>query len=72
MNEEKCVICHQPLIGHGHNPAPVREEGDCCGTCNQTIVVPMRIKTAKMSREHQKAYIENWLQEYNQQAKHLI
>jgi len=29
---------------HGHNAAPVKE-GRCCSWCNDTLVVPLRIKT---------------------------
>tara|TARA_B100001063_G_C16668734_1_gene505115 strand:- start:454 stop:627 length:174 start_codon:yes stop_codon:yes gene_type:complete len=39
----ECVICHHSFQGRGHNPFPVKEEGECCGGCNNTIVIPHRI-----------------------------
>jgi len=40
-----CCICHEPIEGHGNNPAPVVEaEGDrCCDRCNFRIVLPARM-----------------------------
>lgn len=52
MDEEKCSICNGPLaIGselengwlHGNNAQPVND-GRCCETCNQTVVLPTRIR----------------------------
>jgi len=49
-----CVICLGPIDVHhtpegepywwdGHNAAPV-ELGRCCDTCNESVVIPARIK----------------------------
>lgn len=49
-----CVLCDSEIQPHltpdgvpywweGHNAAPV-ELGRCCDTCNDTIVIPTRIK----------------------------
>jgi len=39
-----CVICKKVINGYGNNPYPVKEEGECCDTCNLTKVIPARIK----------------------------
>jgi hypothetical protein len=44
----KCSICFHEIEVHpcgwaeGHNAQPVAE-GRCCGQCNDTVVVPVRI-----------------------------
>jgi hypothetical protein len=40
---EECVICGESFVGFGNNPAPIKEEGQCCETCNDTVVVPFRL-----------------------------
>ena len=51
---KRCVICDGPIEElytedgapywwDGHNAAPV-ELGRCCDNCNETVVVPTRIK----------------------------
>ena len=43
--KDNCVICKEEILDEwGHNPAPVKEEGRCCDTCNFTVVIPARIK----------------------------
>ena len=44
MNKnEKCCICHKPIVGYGNNPKPYK--GDkCCDECNIKYVIPLRIK----------------------------
>lgn len=39
-----CSICGKEHIGYGHNPNPITIDGECCDTCNATIVIPARIK----------------------------
>ena len=45
----KCVICNEKITADpcgwdgGHNAMPV-EDGQCCGSCNDTVVTPTRIK----------------------------
>jgi len=46
----KCCICKGPVeqwhrgsSGYGHNPAPLKHRGRCCGMCNDRLVVPTRI-----------------------------
>lgn len=38
-----CCICHKHITGeYGNNPFPVYNAGECCDTCNRTIVLPLR------------------------------
>lgn len=39
-----CCICGKEIEGYGYNPYPVREEGQCCRTCNYEVVVPERYR----------------------------
>jgi hypothetical protein len=41
-----CCICGRPFTGWGHNPWPIREDGECCDECNYSLVVPARIALA--------------------------
>jgi hypothetical protein len=51
-----CCICGDPCLGwgphqrFGHNPYPVvqDEDAECCGDCNDCVVIPARI--AQMPR----------------------
>ena len=38
----RCSICNQDITGEEHNAFPVTTEV-CCSTCNDNVVVPMRI-----------------------------
>lgn len=48
----KCCICNQHCLGwgdnkeYGNNPRPVKLEGECCNACNDTKVIPARLKDA--------------------------
>jgi len=39
-----CCICHKKFTGYGNDPQPVKQTGRCCDHCNQTVVIPARIK----------------------------
>ena len=40
----KCSICKNEIYTeHGHNAEPIND-GRCCDMCNQTVVIPFRIK----------------------------
>ena len=53
----KCSICHGPIDKHthpetgevywtkGHNAQPIND-GRCCDTCNDTVVITRRINNA--------------------------
>ena len=58
-NDEICVICNEPIVKellgidldtgkkvyweHGHNAEPL-QKGNCCKICNETEVIPARLK----------------------------
>ena len=37
-----CVICGHPILGFGNNALPVKV-GQCCGSCNDMVVIPKRL-----------------------------
>lgn len=41
-NKMRCSICGKEFVGFGNNAWPINE-GRCCDTCNDTIVIPRRI-----------------------------
>ena len=41
--DHNCSICGTAFKGYGNNPAPVRNEGRACDSCNTTEVIPARI-----------------------------
>lgn len=44
MDEKKtCCICGKTFYGFGHNPSPIKTNGECCDNCN-TIVVMVRLE----------------------------
>ena len=46
-----CCICGKEYAGHGNNPYPIKEDGECCQACNWRVVLPKRIELSK--REHE-------------------
>lgn len=42
--EKTCCICGMTFTGHGYNPYPVKESGECCRQCNYEVVVPERYR----------------------------
>ena len=40
-----CVICGHPILGFGNNALPVKA-GQCCGVCNDMVVIPKRLDNA--------------------------
>lgn len=47
LEEKICCICGKKFHGHGNNPRPVKEEGQCCNECNYTKVIPARLNRLK-------------------------
>ena len=43
-SEYICCICGEIYKGFGNNPAPVKYKGRCCNHCNNSVVIPTRIK----------------------------
>jgi len=39
-----CVLCGTKIKGYGNNPWPLSNEGECCRNCNDTKVIPARIR----------------------------
>ena len=39
-----CVICKEEFTGWGNNPSPIKDEGECCDTCDNEKVIPARIE----------------------------
>lgn len=35
---DECVICGEAIVGYGHNPDPIAQEGRCCDPCNITVI----------------------------------
>jgi hypothetical protein len=44
-----CSICQITYYGWGHNAQPVNN-GRCCNVCNDTIVIPARLRQMKIGR----------------------
>jgi hypothetical protein len=48
---KKCCFCGDTFRGYGNNPWPVRpyhtDTGVACDDCNDTIVVPQRVREAE-------------------------
>jgi len=42
-NIKVCCICGKQFKEWGNNPAPIKQEGECCDNCNWTYVVPARL-----------------------------
>lgn len=43
MEKKICCICKKKFEGWGNNPAPVKEKGVCCDSCNMTYVITARL-----------------------------
>ena len=39
-----CCICGKEFKGWGNNPWPVRNEGECCDECNDSVVLSARLR----------------------------
>jgi len=42
----KCCICGKEIIGYGNNAKPLKI-GICCDACNNSKIIPYRIKLLK-------------------------
>jgi hypothetical protein len=40
--KQVCSICEQPYEGFGNNASPIND-GQCCDTCNEIVVIPARL-----------------------------
>lgn len=50
--KERCVICGKEIEGHGNNAEPVKK-GKCCDKCNNSVVIPERMKAIKKLDKYQ-------------------
>lgn len=50
-----CCICRKEYEGYGNNPQPVVLIGRCCDECNRDIIIPTRIRYAKVQSEDEEA-----------------
>lgn len=48
--KEKCVLCRKKIEGFGCNPCPLAEKGKCCNNCDNTKVIPERIRLIQKKR----------------------
>ena len=53
-----CSICKEEIYGFGNNPQPVINEGkklevndSCCDTCNEDVVMPIRLTQVNNRRD---------------------
>lgn len=42
-----CCICGKSFTGWANNPWPVKQDGECCDSCNFNFVLPARIARLK-------------------------
>lgn len=49
MTKENCVLCGKPFSEFGNNPEPLKpyDTGKCCNFCNDTKVIPARMRGLK-------------------------
>jgi hypothetical protein len=48
MSKKVCSICKKPYTGFDNNADPVND-GRCCDRCNESVVVPARIRLLNLS-----------------------
>ena len=48
-----CSICQLPYEEFGNNAEPIND-GRCCNFCNNTVVVPVRLRRFQVLREEQR------------------
>lgn len=44
MEIKTCIICEEEFKGYGNNPEPIKDEGQCCDSCNLNYVIPKRME----------------------------
>ena len=49
--EQKCCICGKTFYGYGNDPYPLKEEGECCESCQWEKVLPERYNKLSKERE---------------------
>lgn len=52
-----CVLCKKHSLGwgdkkeFGNNPEPLASEGECCGDCDRTKVIPERMRNRELAQK---------------------
>lgn len=75
MEKDKkvCCICGKEFTEWGNDPYPVKEDGECCRSCNWGVVIPKRVELSK--REHEqgteriKSYVREQTESMGESAK---
>jgi hypothetical protein len=51
---DTCVICNKMIMDDvfGNNPAPVKDDGNCCSKCNREVVLPARVEIMLSKRAY--------------------
>lgn len=57
MEEFECDICGSEEKGIPNNPDPIKGE-ECCDTCNEQVVIPLRIRIFTRRKEVQEREID--------------
>ena len=48
-----CCICGMGFSEWGNNPDPVKSSGTCCDSCNNTYVIPARLRSPMTARQRE-------------------
>lgn len=53
MKKDKkvCCICGKEFTEYGNDPYPVKEDGECCRSCNWGVVLPKRIELSTLNQD---------------------
>lgn len=46
-NKKTCCLCGAKIKGHGNNPWPLADKGECCDACNAAVVAERMRREAK-------------------------
>lgn len=69
-----CCLCGERKMGwgdkkqYGNNPSPIKHRGECCEDCNNSIVIPRRIKDFFESQKQLKEENKEVLNLVNKEA----
>lgn len=50
-NKKTCRLCGAEIKGHGNNPWPLADEGECCDACNAAVVAERMRREAELDRQ---------------------
>jgi len=52
--EKRCCICGRLCGGRVHSAYPYKKQGSCCDACNQSYVIPAKLKLDELKRRRNK------------------